>query len=73
MDTLIIDGLIMRKVINTAITKLCKKKFGCDPKFSLIELKVDTPNEDENMLSVKLRFTIRKSGIGMIIESIKED
>lgn len=73
MDTLIIDGLIMKKVINTAITKLCKKKFGCDPKFSLIGLKVDTPKDDANMLSVDLKFTIRKTGIGLIIESIKED
>lgn len=73
MDMLTIDGLIMRKVINMAIAKLCKKKFGCDPEFNLIGLKVDTPQEDVSMLSVNLKFTIRKTGIGMIIKSIKED
>lgn len=80
MDNLNIEGPLLRHTVSKVITKLCKQKFGLDPKFELNKLSVNTksPTSDtedqETRLSVNLSFSISKLAFSkLILDSIKED
>jgi hypothetical protein len=73
MDELRIESPILRTTISALINKLCKKKTGVSPDFTLQKLNINSYEHDNNLLTVNLSFTIRKNGLAKIVERIKED
>ncbi len=77
MDTLIIDSPILKRVINTVVTRMLKKKYGINPKFTIRNLSITTvtPSTEfakEDDLMVDLNFTINKEIIEKAVYSLKE-
>lgn len=75
MDTLVIDGPIMKRVINTIVARIIKKKYGIDPRFTLHKLMIhtiDSTHPVEDMMTVSVKFTINKQVIDMVVNGLKE-
>ena len=72
MDELRIESPILRTTISALINKLCKKKAGVSPDFTLQKLNINSYEHDNNLLTFNLSFTISKNGLAKIVERIKE-
>lgn len=76
MDTLVIDGTIMKRIINTIVARIIKKKYGLDSKFTLHKLMIhtiDSTHPVEDMMTVSVKFTINKEVIEKIVNGLKEE